>query len=160
MTKPETSLAPEPPPSADRSALMRRVRDRDTKPEMVVRRLLYRLGYRYRLHARELPGRPDIVFRSRRKAIFVHGCFWHQHEECSNATIPKTRTDYWQEKFKDNRERDRASLEELGRLGWKTLVVWECETRKPDTVLSRLVEFLESTQAGCGQDQFDSVGGN
>ena len=93
-----TPLGSEPPPSAERSALMRRIRGRDTKPELMVRQLLYGLGYRYRLHAQKLPGRPDIVFRNRRKAIFVHGCFWHQHEGCRAATVPKTRTAYWMRK--------------------------------------------------------------
>ena len=110
---------------------------------MVVRRLLHRLGYRYRLHAGELPGRPDIVFRSRRKAIFVHGCFWHQHEGCRRATIPRTRTAYWQGKFEGNKERDRVSLEALGCLGWKTLVVWECETKKLKALQVLLVRFLD-----------------
>lgn len=123
---------------------MARIGGRDTKPEMVVRRILHGLGYRYRLHARDLPGRPDIVFRGRRKVIFVHGCFWHQHEGCKDANVPKTRTAFWQAKFKGNRERDRASLQALCREGWGTLVVWECETREPDALLKRLTEFLET----------------
>ena len=101
----DTSLDPEPPPSSDWRALMRRIRGRDTKPELKVRRLLYRLGYHYRLHAHELLGRPDIVFQPRRKAIFFHGCFWHHHEGCNAATIPKTRTAYWRRKFEANRAR-------------------------------------------------------
>ena len=124
---------------------MRRIRGRDTKPELAVRRLLYGLGYRYRLHAQELPGRPDIVFRNRRKAIFVHGCFWHQHEGCRGATTPKTRTAYWMRKFAANRVRDAASLRELSRMGWSALIIWECETRMPAALSSRLSSFLEQT---------------
>ncbi len=134
----------DPPPTTQRSALMGRIRGRDTKPEMAVRRLLHGLGYRYRLHAPDLPGRPDVVFRGRRKVIFIHGCFWHQHEGCRDATAPKTRVAFWQAKFKGNKERDRASVRALARLGWKVLVVWECETRKLDTLSNRLTAFLET----------------
>ena len=121
---------------------MAKIRGRDTKPEIIVRRLLHHRGFRYRLHAKELPGKPDIVFRPRRKAVFVHGCFWHQHEGCRDGTLPKTRVDYWKRKFAQNRERDAAALAALGRMGWETIVVWECETRDPDAVLARLLRFL------------------
>ena len=133
------------PPSSARSALMARIRGRDTAPEIAVRRLLYKHGYRYRLHARDLPGRPDIVFRGRRKVIFVHGCFWHQHKGCRHATIPKTRTAYWSRKFEGNRARDTAALQELTRMGWAALVVWECATRELGALAGRLVDFLEET---------------
>ena len=135
----------EPPPTPERSALMARIRGRDTGPEMAVRRLLYGLGYRYRLHVRDLPGRPDIVFRRRRKVIFVHGCFWHQHEGCRKATIPRTRVAFWRRKFRRNKERDTVSLQALGALGWKALVVWECETetKEREALRVRLTRFLE-----------------
>lgn len=108
---------------------MQAVRGRDTGLEMEVRRALHALGYRYRLHRRGLPGRPDIVFPSRRKAVFLHGCFWHAHEGCRLARAPKTRTDFWGPKLARNRQRDAENLDALRRLGWRTLVVWECSTR-------------------------------
>ncbi|MEQ8268762.1 MAG: DNA mismatch endonuclease Vsr [Parvibaculum sp.] len=125
-----------------RSWLMSRVRDRDTTPEMVVRRIAHMLGYRYRLHRRDLPGSPDLVFPRRRAVILVHGCFWHHHERCPKATIPKTRTDFWKEKFKANRRRDKRVLAELAALGWRPLVVWECETKDRDSLTDRLIGHL------------------
>jgi DNA mismatch endonuclease, patch repair protein len=114
----------------------------NTAPEIAVRRLIYALGYRYRLHARELPGKPDLVFRPRRKAIFVHGCFWHRHPGCKKATVPKSRRDYWLPKLRGNRERDLAALAALKKAGWKTLVVWQCELAAPDRLRDRLRRFL------------------
>ena len=149
----DTAQVPEPPPNSNRRALMRRIRGRDTKPELSVRRLLHRLGYRYRLHAGDLPGRPDVVFRRRRKAIFIHGCFWHQHEGCKRATVPKTRTAYWCRKFEANRARDRASLQDLDRMGWTALVVWECETRAAHALSRRLTCFLEEAGRDVVVDQ-------
>lgn len=111
-----------------RSALMSRVRGGNTTPELVVRRIVHALGYRFRLHRRDLPGTPDIVLPRSRKIIFVHGCFWHRHPGCSRATTPRTRTAFWQRKFERNVERDRRNIAELQTLGWKILVVWECET--------------------------------
>ena len=133
------------PPSPERSALMARIRGQDTQPEMFVRSLLHRRGYRFRLHAKDLPSRPDIVFRSRRKVIFVHGCFWHCHEGCKRASIPKTRTAYWGPKLQANRERDAISISMLEEMGWKVMIVWECEVsaRKQDCLLERLEDFLE-----------------
>lgn len=122
---------------------MSSVGQRDTKPEMSVRRLLHSMNYRYRLHRKDLPGRPDIVFGSRRKAIFVHGCFWHRHSGCSKATSPKTRAEFWSEKFDRNVERDREVERRLADLGWKSLAVWECETRSPGTLVTKLRDFLE-----------------
>ena len=107
-----------------RSALMAKVGGRDTRPEMDVRRQLFSNGYRYRLHARDLPGRPDIIFRKRRKAIFVHGCFWHRHNGCPRATVPKTRQTFWLEKFERNKARDARSEEALLAMGWNILVIW------------------------------------
>ena len=129
---------------AKRSEIMSKVRGRDTKPEMKVRRRLHALGYRYRLQAKELPGRPDIVFRPRRKAIFVHGCFWHRHEGCRYASTPKTRTEFWEEKFRQNIERDDRNEKALSKLGWKTLIIWECQLKNADFPLDDvLIQFLE-----------------
>ena len=129
---------------AKRSEMMSKVRGRDTKPEMKVRRRLHALGYRYRLQAKELPGRPDIVFRPRRKAIFVHGCFWHRHEGCRYASTPKTRTEFWEEKFRQNIERDDRNEKALSKLGWKTLIIWECQLKNADFPLDDvLIQFLE-----------------
>jgi DNA mismatch endonuclease (patch repair protein) len=109
-----------------RSALMGRIRGRNTGPEMIVRRLLYALGYRYRLHARELPGKPDIVFRSRQIAVFVHGCFWHRHN-CGLAYVPKTRPEFWHRKFQGNVARDKRTKRALEAAGWRVIIVWECQ---------------------------------
>lgn len=111
---------------------------------MVVRRLLHAAGYRYRLHDRQLPGRPDLVFKGRRKIVLVHGCFWHQHQEerCLDGRKPKSNTGYWHEKLERNVERDRRNEAELRALGWDLLVVWECEMRSADELLRRLIEFL------------------
>lgn len=123
---------------------MARVRQRDTKPEMVVRRLLFSRGWRYRLHARELPGTPDIVFPRLRAAIFVHGCFWHGHLGCGLATIPKTRTEFWNQKVESNRKRDAAAVKGLLTLGWSVLTVWQCETKNQQSLAEKLTCFLET----------------
>jgi DNA mismatch endonuclease, patch repair protein len=125
-----------------RGALMARVRQRNTVPELKVRRLLHAHGWRYQLHPNDLPGTPDIIFRPRRKAIFVHGCFWHAHEGCRLATVPKTRTDVWRKKFKDNRKRDSAKVQALADLGWSVLTVWQCETADEESLLEKLTSFL------------------
>ncbi len=122
---------------------MARIGAKDTRPELAVRQLLHRLGYRYRLHRQDLPGRPDICFVGRRKVIFVHGCFWHRHEGCRRTTTPKTRTSFWNDKFERNIARDRVNLSDLGRLGWEALVVWECETIDLEALAPRLVRFLD-----------------
>ena len=129
-----------------RSRNMSRIRSKNTTPELVVRRLIHGLGYWYRLHAPDLPGRPDLVFRRARKAIFVHGCFWHRHRCPNGLATPKTRPQFWRGKFQINMARDIAARRALRRDGWRVLVVWECETRAKDrTVLTRkLVRFLES----------------
>jgi DNA mismatch endonuclease (patch repair protein) len=123
---------------------MSKIKARNTKPEMLVRRLLHRAGYRYRLHGRNLPGNPDLVFRARRKVIFVHGCFWHQHEaaECRDGRRPKSNTDYWGPKLTRNVERDRRALDELMKTGWNVLTIWECEIADTSTLAKLLVEFL------------------
>ncbi|WP_291720516.1 very short patch repair endonuclease [Magnetospirillum sp. 64-120] len=121
---------------------MAAIKGKDTKPEMIVRRLLHSLGYRYRLHRKDIPGNPDIVFIGRRKAIQVHGCFWHQHSGCKAAHVPLSRLEYWQPKLARNVSRDSASLEALGAAGWDVLVLWECEIRRGGDVQDRLVQFL------------------
>jgi DNA mismatch endonuclease (patch repair protein) len=122
---------------------MARVRSKDTKPEMTVRRLVHSLGYRYRLHDRALPGRPDLVFKGRRKVIFIHGCFWHRHGQgCALARMPKSRVEFWGEKLARNEERDRRSLEGLANLGWDYLIVWECQLKDRDALARRIRDFL------------------
>lgn len=127
-----------------RSENMRRIRSKDMKPEMQVRRLLHRMGYRYRLHRRTLPGHPDIIFPARKKVIFVHGCFWHQHPDpnCPITRVPKSRVEYWGPKLKRNRERDAINSALLVRMGWKTLMVWECEVGNEHTLQRKLIRFL------------------
>lgn len=131
------------PPSGARRANMARIRSKNSQPELTVRRLLHSLGYRYRLHRRNLPGTPDICFPSRKKAVFVHGCFWHRHAGCRRSTTPKTRRSFWEEKFSKNVVRDRRNLTRLSELGWDVMVVWECETTDHKAFQSRLVGFLD-----------------
>ncbi|MEX0922273.1 MAG: very short patch repair endonuclease [Rhodovibrionaceae bacterium] len=128
--------------SQRRSRIMASVATKNTRPELVVRRALHRLGYRYRLHRRDLPGSPDLVFPSRRKAIFVHGCFWHGHN-CRWGRLPKSRLDYWEPKIQKNRMRDRKNVSALKDAGWSVEVVWQCELRSLEAVIARLVDFLE-----------------
>ena len=125
-----------------RSRMMRGIRGKDTKPELLVRRLAHRLGYRFRLHRRDLAGSPDLVFPGRRKVIFVHGCYWHRHSGCRFAYSPKSNVDFWNRKFAGNVERDAAALVALSREGWDALVVWECETADPVALAERLTEHL------------------
>ena len=130
-----------------RSENMARIRSKDTKPEMLIRRMLHRLGYRYALHRRDLPGAPDLVFPTRRKIIFVHGCFWHQHEGCIDGRVPKSREDYWKPKLLRNVVRDRRNTCKLRRRGWKVMKVWECDTADTRGLLTRLVRFLGPPRA-------------
>lgn len=124
-----------------RRRIMQAVKSRDTKPEIIVRRCLHSMGYRYRLHRKDLPGRPDIVFGSRRKAIFVHGCFWHRHD-CAKGRLPKSRLNYWKPKLDENVIRDKTRLEELDELGWQTLVIWQCELDDLEALAARLQDFV------------------
>lgn len=140
MTDPLTPLA--------RSAFMARIKSRDTKPEMVVRRLLHRLGYRYRVQYKPVPGRPDIAFPRRRKAIQVHGCFWHGHRDCRRSHVPSTRSGFWAAKFDRNRERDERQIEAARLLGWRMLVIWECEVGDVGVLASRLQDFLGPSRVG------------
>jgi DNA mismatch endonuclease (patch repair protein) len=126
-----------------RSEIMARIGPRNTAPELAVRSMAHRMGFRFRLYRKELPGCPDLVFPGQRLAVFVHGCFWHRHPGCANATMPKTRTEFWQRKLSSNVERDRRNCEQLVRMGWRTLVIWECETEDPE----RLCSILSTTLA-------------
>ena len=126
-----------------RSRIMAQVKSKGMKPEMKVRRLLHGLGYRYRLHRSDLPGRPDLVFPSRRKVVFVNGCFWHYHRGCVHVRVPASNQGYWVAKLERNRDRDERNLELLADMGWSALTAWECELRDMDTATERLVEFLE-----------------
>jgi DNA mismatch endonuclease (patch repair protein) len=130
-----------------RSALMSRIRGRDTGPEVTVRRLAHHLGYRFRLHRRDLPGTPDLVFPRQKKVVLVHGCFWHHHRdpECRNAVLPKTRQEWWRTKLSANVARDDRNMERLLEEGWEVLVVWECEVRS-GTFESKLAEFLGASE--------------
>jgi len=129
-----------------RSHQMSLVRSRDTKPEMIVRRLVHSMGYRYRLHGSNLPGKPDLVFPSRRKVIFVHGCFWHRHPDpnCWRARLPKSRQEFWIPKLEGNATRDTRNITALEADGWGVMVVWECQTlpRQRDSLRRRIAEFL------------------
>jgi DNA mismatch endonuclease, patch repair protein len=125
-----------------RSANMRRIRSKNTGPELIVRRITYGLGYRYGLHSRDLPGKPDLVFRRRKKVIFIHGCFWHGHAECREGRVPKSRTEYWTPKLERNRLRDAANAKALHELGWKTLTLWECQLADPDMLGVKIKRFL------------------
>lgn len=129
-----------------RSAIMGRVRGADTKPEWKVRSAVHAMGYRHRLHRADLPGKPDLVLPRHRKAIFVHGCFWHGHEGCPRSKRPTSNRDFWDRKLDRNMDRDRRFVDELRRMGWDVLIVWECETRKPE-MLQRILEGFLSHDA-------------
>ncbi len=133
------SLTPE-----RRSEVMSRIRSTDTKPEMRVRRLAYALGFRYRLHRKDLPGKPDLVFIGRRKVIFVHGCFWHLHAGCPAGRIPKSRTEFWEEKLKRNQQRDETTMRELVAKGWRVLVLWECQLKDEKALAGEIFRFLDT----------------
>lgn len=127
---------------AARSANMRQIASKGTKPELAVRRLVHGMGFRYRLHRHDLPGRPDLVFPGRRKVIFVHGCFWHQHAGCKRAHRPQSNLNYWVPKLQRNQERDVANRGRLGKLGWGVFVVWECEVGIAVDLADRIASFL------------------
>lgn len=125
-----------------RSGIMSSVRSRDTKPELVVRRIVYALGCRYRLHVKGMPGNPDLVFRSRKKVILVNGCFWHGHS-CARGKRPSSNKQFWEEKLSKNQDRDERVVAKLLGSGWAVLTVWECETRNADDLRARLCKFLD-----------------
>lgn len=133
--------------SAARSRNMAAIRGKDTKPEMVVRRALHAAGLRYRLHGQLLPGRPDVVFASRRAVLFVHGCFWHHHG-CTNSVWPKVRKEFWRSKITDNMQRDSRIRRELKQLGWRVYVLWECDVKKSAASVTRAVDSLRSLPKG------------
>lgn len=120
---------------------MQSVRQEDTGPELVVRRIAHGLGYRYRLHVRDLPGKPDLVFPRCRKVVFVHGCFWHGHG-CSKGQLPRSRLEYWGPKIASNIERDKKARDELTRRGWQSLTIWQCQTKDTETLSKALIGFL------------------
>lgn len=121
---------------------MSRIRSSNTKPELIVRQVLHAMGYRFRLHRHDLPGKPDIVLSKYKTVIFVHGCFWHRHEDCKYAYNPKSRVEFWQEKFRSNIERDKRVSEQIAVAGWRQLTIWECETKKLDVLSNTLTDFL------------------
>ncbi|TBB14195.1 DNA mismatch endonuclease Vsr [Rhizobium ruizarguesonis] len=125
---------------------MSRVRSEDTKPELRLRKVLHGLGYRYRLHNRELPGKPDLVFPKYRKVIFVHGCFWHRHPGCKKAALPVVNRTYWENKLTNNVRRDAVTIDQLESIGWAAMVVWECELKNQDDVTHRVEHYLRGHQ--------------
>jgi DNA mismatch endonuclease (patch repair protein) len=125
-----------------RSENMRRIRSKDMRPELIVRRLVHGMGYRYRLHSAGLPGKPDLAFPKLKKIIEVRGCFWHQHRGCIDSHIPKSRTEYWAPKLERNKQRDTSNLRKLRRLGWDVLVIWECAANEPSHLAEELRSFL------------------
>ncbi|MBL0918375.1 MAG: DNA mismatch endonuclease Vsr [Hydrogenophaga sp.] len=131
-----------------RSEMMSGIRGKNTRPELQVRKALFSMGYRFRLHRKDLPGRPDIVMPGRRIAILVHGCFWHGHQDCRYAKTPSTRTEFWAAKLKSNRQRDQRDIDALHAAGWRTLVVWECYLRSPlhADLATALRDWIEGDQ--------------
>jgi DNA mismatch endonuclease (patch repair protein) len=126
-----------------RSDNMRQIRSKDTSPELALRRLVFRMGYRFRLHRKDLPGKPDLVFSGRKKVVFLHGCFWHQHPGCREGRVPSTRREYWEPKLARNQERDAFAQAALKSLGWGVLTLWECELAKnPAAISGELRRFL------------------
>lgn len=128
----------------ERSEIMSMVHSKDTKPELLIRRLIYGMGFRYRLHCKELPGKPDIVMIGRKKIVDVRGCFWHGHEGCKYGRLPKSREDFWKAKIDRNRERDSKNQRILNEAGWRVFVVWQCELKDLETLKTRLHEFIEA----------------
>lgn len=131
-------------PDALRSQIMSKVHSKNTKPEMIVRRLVYSLGYRYRLHRKELLGKPDLVFFQRKKIIFVHGCFWHAHDCKAGLNKPKSNKEFWMPKLERNAQRDKENVRLLESQGWKILVIWECELKNKECLIGRIKSFLDS----------------
>ncbi len=128
----------------DRSENMRRIKSKDTSPELLVRKITHKLGYRFRLHRADLPGKPDLTFPTKKKVIFVHGCFWHQHKSpnCKFAHVPRTNTGYWIPKLKRNVERDKKYQEQLREKGWRFLIIWECESKDIEPLKNKIDQFL------------------
>ena len=131
---------------SQRSERMSRVRSKDSKAELIVRRLVWRLGYRYQLHGRRVLGRPDLVFRGRQSAIFIHGCFWHRHKGCAATRTPKSRVEFWTRKFQQNVQRDRVVAKKLKEQGWKSLIIWECEVGNEERLRRRIERFMDGDE--------------
>lgn len=127
-----------------RSWNMSRIKGKDTKPEIMVRSMLHRMGLRFRLHRKDLPGKPDIVLPKYRTVVFVHGCYWHRHLNCQYAYTPKTRQDFWRQKFERTVERDKENARQLCRLGWRVIIIWECQTKKPYHLAKRVERHLRN----------------
>jgi DNA mismatch endonuclease, patch repair protein len=125
-----------------RSENMRRIKSKGMKPELAVRSLVHSLGYRFWLHRRDLPGKPDLVFPKYRKVVFVHGCFWHQHPGCREGRLPSSNRGYWEEKLRRNQERDAKQIEQLKTMGWEVMVIWECEAKNAEELINKLRLFL------------------
>ena len=139
-----------------RSEIMGLIKAKNTRPELSVRRLLHRLGYRFRLHRKDLPGRPDIVLPKHRVAVFVHGCFWHRHPGCPQTRTPKSRVEFWVEKFLGNIRRDEAARRRLIEAGWRVLVIWECELVDVEALAGKIQAFIRSAECGpssCSQER-------
>ncbi|WP_081501745.1 very short patch repair endonuclease [Pseudomonas sp. GM60] len=129
-----------------RSWLMSQIKGKNTKPEIKVRQLIYALGYRYRLHGKQLPGCPDIVFFGKKKVIFVNGCYWHGHLNCRYAALPKTNIEFWSDKIAKNKERDHRNVAALESEGWKVAVIWQCEIRSPELLVEKIKNFLSNNK--------------
>ena len=140
-----------------RSQMMSSIKGKDSKPETLVRKLLYAMGYRFRLHRRDLPGTPDIIMRGRRIAIFVHGCFWHAHRGCKYAKTPSTRSDFWSRKLGDNVARDQRAVDELIALGWRVLIVWECSTRESEAAAELLAALQQWINSDMSRGEIRSI---
>lgn len=134
--------------STTRSKMMSGIRGKDTTPELVVRRYLHAMGYRFRLHGKDLPGSPDLVLKKHRLVIFVHGCFWHRHACCFYATTPATRKEFWQTKLNRNVERDEEQRRRLTELGWRVMVIWECGIRHSPNTMKQVADFISSGETG------------
>lgn len=128
-----------------RSEIMSKITGKNTKPEIIIRKLIFYEGYRYRLHRKDLPGKPDIVFPSKKKVIFINGCFWHGHK-CKRGTLPETNKEFWEDKINGNKKRDKENKRKLTKLGWEYLVIWQCEIKKKkfDKLLFKITDFLEN----------------
>jgi DNA mismatch endonuclease (patch repair protein) len=139
---------------------MRRIKSKDMKPEIFVRSLVHRMGFRFRLHQRDLPGKPDLVFANRRKVIFVHGCFWHGHDDpkCLDSRTPRSNQNYWVSKLRRNKQRDSEQIAALKKAGWNVLVIWECETAKSSRLERRIAVFLNPKQPGTARQRWTKHG--
>jgi DNA mismatch endonuclease (patch repair protein) len=131
-----------------RSKIMSRIRGKDTNPEKKVRSVLHRMGYRFRLHRKDLPGNPDIILPKFKKAIFVHGCFWHQHPGCKRAALPSSNREFWKNKLQGNRERDLKKIDSLKKDGWDVLIIWQCEIKSEDNLAHKLKDFISVAGVG------------